>query len=253
MQPSLKLFDCDAAYGRGAVSLPCEIESAADLLEELGHSGIAEALVWHRDAFERDFSTGNRRAAELAEFPRLHPMWSFVPTCCPEMPGAERFIAEMRSAGVRAVRAFPARNCFHLDPVSCGDLLDAFVAHAIPLFLPLPELRGGWHDVYALLRGFPDLTLVLTQTGCWGEDRYFRPLMRRYPRFFITMDRLETAGQLKDLVDALGPEQLLFASGLPRNYPGAYVLSLVRAEISAHARAAIAHGNAERLLKEVLW
>jgi predicted TIM-barrel fold metal-dependent hydrolase len=249
----LRLFDCDIAYGRGALGLPREIESVDDVLAEMDHSGIDEALVWCRDAFERDFASGNRRAAELKARPRLHPVWTFVPTCCDEMPGADQFIAQMRVAGVRAVRAFPTRNCFHMDPVSCGDLFEAFIAHAIPVFVPLTELPDRWRGVYELLRNFPELTLVLTQTGCWGEDRYFRPLMRRYRRFFITTDRLETAGQLKSMVDTVGPHHLLFGSGLPRNYPGAYILSLVRAPIGDAAREPIAHGNIERLLGEVSW
>jgi hypothetical protein len=51
----------------------------------------------------------------------------------------------------------------------------------------------------------------------------------------------------------VGAEHLLFGSGLPRNYPGGYVLGLMRAEIGGRERAAIAHGNIERLLEEVTW
>ncbi|HEO71414.1 MAG TPA: hypothetical protein ENN80_09130 [Candidatus Hydrogenedentes bacterium] len=241
------------AYGRGAVAAPREVETPADVLAEMDHCGIAEALVWHRDAFERGFAAGNRRTAELASEARLHAVWTVVPPCCQEMPSTEGVLAAMREAGARAVRCFPAQHCFLMNAVSCGDLFEAFIAHAVPLFVPLPQFPGQWQDVYALMRDFPRLTVVLTQTGCWGQDRYFRPLMKTYPGFHITMDRLETAGQLKSLVDRVGPEQVLFGSGLPRNYPGAYVLSLTRADIAEDAREAIARGNIERLLGGVLW
>jgi len=239
------------AYGRGAVALPREVESLEALEDEMDHCGIAEAWVWHRDAYERGFAAGNQRLEALRHQPRLHPVWTFAPTACDEMPDADAFIGQLREAGVRAVRAFPNRHYFLLNAVACGDLLEAFVAHRVPLFVPLTEFPDGWPGVYALLRDFPALTLVLTQTGCWGQDRYFRPLMKTYPRFFLTMDRLETAGQLAGLVDAVGPHHLLFGSGLPRNYPGAYVLSLARAALADDAREAIAHGNADRLRQEV--
>jgi predicted TIM-barrel fold metal-dependent hydrolase len=238
------------AYGRGAIALPREIETAADLVAEMDHCGIGTALVWHRDALERDFYAGNQRLAELDGHPRLLRTWTFVPACCEEMPSEETFVREARAAGVRGVRAFPARHQFCLDPVSCGDLIECFVADALPVIVPFPELPGGWDAVYRLMRDFPRLTLILTETGCWGQDRYFRPLMRQYPGFFISMNRLETAGQLESIVDRAGHEHVVFGSGLPRNYPGGYILSLVRAHIGDEAREAIAHGNLERLLEE---
>jgi len=244
------IIDCDAAYGRGAVALPREIETVGDLLAELDHSGIDKALVWHRDAWERDFNLGNQRVAELRGHPRLYPTMTFVPTCCEEMPSAEGFLSRMQATGARAVRAFPARHCFCLDRVSCGDLLDLFCAHAIPILVPFTEIPGGWPGVYQLMREFPTLSLVLTETGCWGQDRYFRPLMRAYPHFYITTNRLETAGQLESIVNTVGPDHLLFGSGLPRNYPGGYILMLQRANISDGARDAIAHGNFERMRDE---
>lgn len=249
----MNFFDCDVAYGRGAVALPREVETVEDLLAELDHSGIQEALVWHRDAWERDFDAGNRRVAEVDAYARLHRTMTFVPTCCEEMLPAGDFVKHARAAGVRAMRAFPTRHCFSLDPVACGDLLELFSVCFVPVMLPLPEIPGGWQGVYQLMRDFPRLTLILTETGCWGQDRYFRPLMKRYERFNISTNRLETAGQLKSIVDSVGYEHIVFGSGLPRNYPGGYVLSVSRAEISEEAREAIAHGNIERLMRETSW
>ena len=86
----LRFTDCDAAYGRGTTALPRELETAEALAAEMAHCGIAEALVWHRDAYERDFDTGNRRLVkELAPHANLHPALAWVPACCGEMPVAE--------------------------------------------------------------------------------------------------------------------------------------------------------------------
>lgn len=249
----MRIFDCDVAYGRGACSLPREIVTADDLAAELAHCEIQQALVWHRDAYERSFDVGNRRLDELLRLPNLHPAITFVPPCTREMPSVEEFLTAMRSKDIRAVRAFPSRHCYCLDRVSCGELLECFISYSVPVLVPLSEFSGGWQGVYALLRDFPRLTLILTETGCWGQDRYFRPLMKTYPRFHITTSRLETAGQIKDLVDFVGPARVLFGSGLPRNYPGGYIMMLARADISEEAKEHIAHRNIERLLKEVAW
>ena len=249
----MELFDCDMAYGRGSLSLPGSVDTVDDLLDEMNHCRIDEALVWHQDAWERGFNAGNDRLQELDAHPRLHPALTFAPTCCEEMPNAEEFLKRMQAQKVSAVRAFPKRHCFLLDPLACGDLLDLFCAHAIPVLIPLNEITGEWEGVYGLMRNFPRLTLILTQTGCWGQDRYFRPLMRQYARFYISTNRLETAGQLKSIVDIVGFDHLVFGSGLPLNYPGGYALSLSRAEISDTARNAIAAGNIRRLFREVSW
>lgn len=248
----LAIFDCDTSYGRGERALPREFDTQADLLAELDHSGIGRALVWHRDAFERDFAAGNARIVrEIARNPqRLAPIFHFTPCCCPEMPAPGDFLAQMRAADARVAQTFPTRYCFCVDPLSCGDLFDLFAQRNIPVMLPLPEIQGGWQKVYDVLRDFPGLTLILTRTGCWGEDRYFRPLLKRYERFHITTDRLETAGQLEALVNDCGHHQILFASGLPRNYAGGYIMMLARADIPDGARDAIAHANLERLLEE---
>lgn len=247
----MKSFDCDIAYGRGSTALPRELETPEALLAEMDHAGIDEALVWRRDALERGVESGNARLAELEAHPRLHGVRCFVPTCCDEMPSAEEFVRGLRGGGAPVVRAFPATHKFLLEPVACGDLLDLFVAYRIPLFLPLPEAPGGWSGVYRILRDFPHLTLVLTSTGCWGEDRLFRPLLKGYPRFFLTTNRLETAGQLESLVGALGFERLLFGSGLPFTSAGGSLLMIRRARISDDAREAVLSGNLRRLLEEV--
>jgi predicted TIM-barrel fold metal-dependent hydrolase len=241
------------AYGRGSLALPREVETVSDLIAEMDHCGIDEALVWHRDAYERDFQTGNQHMGDADLYPRLHRTMTFAPTCCEDMPGAEDFVKQMRADGVRAARAFPVRDCFLLDPLAVGDLLGLLTACNVPVIIPFPEVPGGWEGVYALMRNFPRLKLILTETGCWGQDRYFRPLMKTYPDFHVTMNRFETAGELKSLVDKVGPNHLLFGSGLPRNYPGGYVLSLIRADIAESAREAIGHGTIERLLGEVAW
>jgi hypothetical protein len=249
----MKVFDCDIAYGRSTTGLPQEIETVSEILREMDHCGIDEALVWHHDARDRDFNLGNRRLKELETSPRLYPTKTFVPAFSDEMCDVEVFFDSMRKDDVRAARAFPTSHNYLLNPLSCGPVFERLIAHAIPLFVPLAEFPLQWQGVYDLLASYPALKLVVTETGCWGQDRYFRPLLARYPGFHLTTHRLETAGQLKEVVDRYGPERILFGSGLPGNYPGAYILMLTRTDIPLEAKEAIAYGNLKHMLEEVTW
>ncbi|MEA3366438.1 MAG: hypothetical protein U9Q79_12430 [Candidatus Hydrogenedentes bacterium] len=249
----MRIFDCDAAFGRGTTPIPRELETADDLLAEMDHCGIEQALVWHRDARERSFARGNARISELKGYSRLHRSCTIMPHTSREGFTEADLFEYLQVEDIRAVRAFPATHCYLLDPISCGDLLELLTAYRVPLFVSLAEIQDQWQGVYNLMRNFPHLTLVLTQTGCWGQDRYFRPLMRGFPRFFLSTNRFETAGQLKSLVNDLGFERLVFGSGLPFNNPGGYIMMIARADISDDAKQAIAFDNLAYMLGEVAW
>ncbi len=247
----MRIFDCDAAFGRGTTPLPRELETADALVAELDHCGIEQALVWHRDARERSAGQGNGRMEALKGHPRLHRTCTVMPYTSRETFTEAELFEYLRMEAIRALRAFPLTHCYLLDPISCRDLLGLLSAYRVPLFVPLGEFHNQWQGVYTLMRDFPHLTLVLTETGCWGQDRYFRPLVRNFPRFFLSTNRFETAGQLKSFVNDLGYERLLFGSGLPFNNPGGSIMMLARADISDEARQAIAHDNLAGLLREV--
>ena len=236
----MRIFDCDAAFGRGTTPLPGELETADDLLAEIV-------------ARERSFEKGNARLDALKDHTRLHRSCNLMPHTSREGFTDAELFEYIQSEDIRAVRAFPATHCYLLDPISCGDLLALLAAYRVPLLVALPEIQGQWQGVYNLMRNFPHLTLVLTETGCWGQDRYFRPLMRGFPRFFLSTNRFETAGQLKSLVNDLGYERLVFGSGLPFNNPGGYLMMLARADIPDEAKQAIAFDNLAYMLGEVAW
>ena len=75
-----------------------------------------------------------------------------------------------------------------LNDVVFGELFEELTARRIPLLI-----KPGWPTVYALLGQFPQLTVVAVGHGPHGADRYFRPLVEKYPRF-----HLDTAAYLQD-------------------------------------------------------
>jgi predicted TIM-barrel fold metal-dependent hydrolase len=97
----------------------------------------------------------------------------------------------------------------------------------------------------------PDLTLIITEHGSWGCDRFFRPLLETYERVHLDTTLYFLDGGIEDLVSTYGPGRLLFGSGLPERYPGGMMMYLRHCQIDDEARAAIAGDNLARLLEEV--
>ena len=163
-------------------------------------------------------------------------------------------VPEVCDAGVRALWAFPSKHKYILDGVSCGALFGMMVAKKIPLFLLKGETSMGvsnWELVAAVLKECPELRLVYVGQGCWGEDRWFRPLMDRYGGLYTDTSRYELDGGIKAFVGRYGAERLLFGSDFPESNPGGAMLTLAHADISDEEKQMIAAGNLERLLGEV--
>ena len=124
----------------------------------------------------------------------------------------------------------------------------------IGFVLPLTESSGGlsgWALVDAVLRDFPELRLVVTDHGCWGQDRYFRPLVERYDHLYLDTARFELDGGVAEFCRVYGPDRLLFGTGYPQNYMGGPLLTVAHADISEEERVAVFGGNLRRLLGEV--
>jgi uncharacterized protein len=250
MSLELRFFDCNAFFGRPMIRPLAPVASAEELLAEMDRAGIDRALVWHIAQHDASPQAGNALlAAAIQPYPRLAGCWTLLPAQTHELAPSPAFFEQMSAARVAALRVFPLAHHYLLNSVSMGDWLETMVARRIPLFLSLP--RGlDWDIVYALLAEFPQLTCVLCDHGCWGEDRRFRPLLERYPRTYVDTAQYLLDGGIEALVADYGSDRLLFGSGFPESYFGGMMLALRHARISDAAKKAIAAGNLERILGE---
>jgi predicted TIM-barrel fold metal-dependent hydrolase len=132
-----------------------------------------------------------------------------------------------------------------------GGLFEEMSDRGIPLFIDRSEVAGG--GLYALadrvLQDFPKLRLCVVGHGSWGEDRYFRPLMERYPNFMVDTSRYELDGGIEEVCRTYGPDRLLFGTRFPETPMGGPILTLLHAEISEADRKLIAGGNLRRILE----
>lgn len=251
----LSFFDCSTYIGQPAIEPrlgpPGAPVGVDGLLAELDRSGIARAMVWHVAQRDYEVTAGNRLLAEaIAPHERLVGCWSILPPQTGELGPLEEFFSAARQARVGAFRAWPKANRFLLGRVALGELLERLIAARAPLVLSVPE-QVAWEEVYSLLEEAPELRLILADLGNWGQDRYFRPLIQRYPHVYVELGGYFVDGGIDAFVADYGAERMLFGTGFPNLYHGGNLLMLAHAEISQADKQAIASGNLERLLSEV--
>lgn len=244
-------FDCHAEFGRRIIPNPIQQPSAQALADLLGEIGVERALVTHPSQYEQHPLVGNAKIIEeTRDLPQLEPTWAILPPQTEELGTVVGFLDTMHTAGVRALWAYPTAHRYLLNMMTLGPLIEAMIPRQIPLFVKIE--KEAWQSVYQLLADAPGLRLVCVTTALWGEDRFFRPLLGKYPHLYLATSSLFVEGQLPSLVARYGAGQLLYGSSFPDRQPGASLFPLLHAGLSEADTAAIAGGNLNRLLEEVL-
>jgi predicted TIM-barrel fold metal-dependent hydrolase len=196
---------------------------------------------------------GNELIAQaIGAYPRLSGCLAVLPNQAREFPPFPDFLAMMAHSRMVAIRAFPLDHHFFLNRVAMDSWIEPMVLHRVPLFLSV-EHGCNWDIVYSLLKEYPDLVCVICDHGPWGEDRRFRPLIERYPNVYIDTANYLLDGGIEAFVKDYGPERMLYGSGFPRSHFGGMLLALKHSRITEEARRAIAGGNLERIIREVVW
>ena len=246
----MEFLDCNAYFGLPAQRPLAPVGSAELLLAEMDRAGVDRALVWHIAQHDVAPQTGNAMLAEaIAPHRRLWGCWTMLPNQAREFPEPDELFRQMREARVTSIRVFPESHKFLLNGVSMGVLLDAMSRRRVPLFLSMS--RGmSWRGVYDVLAEFPELTCVVCDHGCWGEDRLFRPLIERYHNVAVDTSQYLLDGGIEAFVTDYGARRMLYGSGFPESYFGGMMMAIKHAQIPLAAKEAIAHGNLERMIEE---
>jgi hypothetical protein len=240
----IAFFDASAGFGVALVPPMKYAETAQDLLREMDRCGVDEALVWHVAMKDDSPVIGNRLLSEAIKGkPRLHGTWALLPFQTGELGTPQQFLAAMRKNNIRALRAWPSEHRYILNSVTFGEFFEMMVEQSIPILLD-PD----WGLITSVLRDCPKLTVIAVGHGNWGMDRYFRPLIEKYPNFYLDTSRYELDMGIADLCRKYGPDRLLFATNYPATVMGAPMLTLLHSDIPPEAKQAIASGNLKRML-----
>ncbi len=244
----IEFFDCNCSYGIPPVPIFRISRTVKDLREEMEFCNIEKALVYHAamHSFDDPLNGNDLLLKEIAGCPNLYPTRAIMPPQTGEQPDALTLLLEMKKRDVHALWAFPGDHHYLLNEETFGSLFSVLSERRIPLFALADLVQIG-----ELLRACPELTVIAASPGPVPLDRYFRPLVERYPNFYIETSCYMVDEGIESFCERYGPERMLFGTGYPANYMGSAMLRLAQADIDKHSKQAIASGNLERLLSGV--
>lgn len=251
----MEFFDCNASYGIFSVPPYKRADTVDDLTEEMEWCGIQRALVRHAAMIDESPVVGNPLLVKQIEaYPNLMCSWAILPPQTRELGTVEDIILGMEKNGVKVLWAYPSKHRYLLNGTTFGELFEEMIARNIPLFIERNENSGGlqgWAVAENILRDFPRLVVVVVGHGCWGEDRYFRPMIERYDGIYIDTSKYELDGGIADFCNTYGPYRMLFGTNFPHTPMAGAMMTLMHADIPDDKKEAIANGNLARILSEV--
>lgn len=223
---------------------------ADQLIQYMDQCGIEKAVVWCRAMYDLAPDTGNRQmVGELkGHKDRLIGSWTILPGITDRGFETETLLKGMRENGIRCLRAFPFQNRYLLNQVTMGEQLEQIEALRIPLYL---TIREGFEYIYAVLKEFPKLTVVISDTGCWSSSRYIYPLLKKYENVYYETGGFQEVRGYEQACAQLGCGKLLFGTDFPTNSMGCAKAALLMANISDDCREQIAFRNMNRLLEGI--
>ncbi|WDZ82663.1 amidohydrolase family protein [Micromonospora cathayae] len=222
--------------------------STGDVSAHCDRFGLAAVVVRHSVAVRYDPAEGNRRlAAELAAAadPRLLPGYVLGPLDSGEHGAPADLPERLRADGVRAVWLFPRSHGWSLAGPEARSLLGALRRAGLPVLVELDEV--DWSEVDELAAAAPELNVVVCGVG-YRSLRQLVSVLDRRPSVHVDLSFLASQDGLELLVGRYGPGRLLWASGAPSRDPAGAAYLWRHSDLDGAARAAVAGGNARRLL-----
>lgn len=235
-------------------------DDTADLVTKLKSHGVAQAWTGSFEGlFHRDLRGVNERLAETCRRHgegKLLPIASVNPALPDWQQDLRRATGELRMKGIRL---HPNYHGYRLDDAAARHVFAAAAEQDLLVQLVVsmedertqhPVFRVGHVDcspLVKLIQQSPGTKLVvLNAFRALAPADAEAPAAAGNVAFDIAM--LEGAGGAERLVQAIGLEHIVFGSLAPLFYFESALLKLRESELAGFQRAAIATGNAERLL-----
>lgn len=254
---SLRFFDARTMVGRHRQlqAPPMNPHTVADLLEEMDHCGVAQALVCDSLACENSPADGNPRILDaVRDAPRLTPVWVMLPPGTDETPDPAELIGQMRAGGVGLVVLMPEMYRFPLADWSIDDLLAPLAENRIPLMIAYQGSDSeAWADLVALCRRFPTLPVILSAGRIRRGMRTLYRAMEVSPNLHLELSGYWLHRGIEYLAHRFGSERLLYGSNWPRLNMAATVMTVATADLPEEDRKKIAGENLQRLIAAGGW
>lgn len=246
---SMHFFDANCMVGRRADRRADEPWSVEDLVIDMEHFGIQEALVSHAASRDYDALVGNSELVTMLRgHSQLHPVWTIVPPSPFEISDAADFVRQAKQTGVKAFNAYPLLHNFSMSEWCIGPLLDAIESAEMPLLLPFSEI--SWESIFSLCQAHPRLP-VIVHTVNYRQLRFLIPLWQHCPKLFVDISWFSIVGVGTLLQDHGLLDRLVFGSNYPVYTPGAAVTMVSYAEIPLPQKRMIAGDTLRSILNSI--
>ena len=255
----LEVLDTCVTLGRTVGACPPPWLGPDNILDVMDKYDIAEALVHSSEArMIRPRWPGNERLLrEIEGTDRLHPVWALEPSERPGSSDARKMVEDMLAAGVRVARLMMA----YAPPLQWlwGELCDVLQQHSVPCLLDFA--KGGRTNcvpdsmttdkLRELCLAYPRLPMILSHvSGGLGISQPTIPLMHRAPNLLI--DTTGVTDYWRRVARTLGPERVVFASGMPFYEPSIFIGNVqYEHTLDAAAKKLICGDNIRRLMEGV--
>jgi len=255
----LGFFDAHCYVGRYKTFRAGSFHTTEDLLQQMDHYGISEALVTHAMSREHHPVDGNAAAiAEASKSARLHASWSLLPSASKEMPSPAELVPTMIAQGVKAAKLFPGMYTFTLSEWCIGEALEALEEHRVPTFVdPDRELdtwdsdKFDWDAVSSLCTTHPALPIVLSEARFRSSNRMLYALLGKHPNLHIETSGYWAHHAVEFIAREFGPGRLLFGTRMPVRDPACAIGQVAYADMSDEYKKLVAGDNLRRLLAGV--
>lgn len=256
-----KPFDANCMVGRHCMMEGGpwgELHSTEDLLEEMDHYGIAEALVVDSLSRQHHPLDGNRRVLEsTAGRPRLHPAWSALPPGTDEQPAPQDLLRQMRLHKVGALFLFTGMFQFSLRDWCIDELIEPLAEARVPVFINPNDVgpgSGGWDKtdwpaIVEFCQRWPTLPVIVSEMR-------IRRAQRMIYRAFDACEnlRLELSGYwlhhgVEYITQRWGGRRLIFGTNWPIFGQHMTLATLMGAEIDEQDKRRIAGDNLRELMR----
>lgn len=255
---NLNAFDATCVVGRHLFLQEGAPHTAADLLADMDHHGVAEALVLDSLAHENHPVEGNTRILDVVKKqPRLHPVWAVLPSGTPdELPHGEDLLRVLRRNQVGAVCLRPLQYRFNLSDWCIDELIEPLAAAQVPVFIRYDEIarhteRGDvidWDAVVGLCRRWPKLPVIVGEWRIRRGGRLIYRALETCPNLHLELSGYFLHRGIEYVSRNWGSQRLIYGSNWPDFPMGQTLATVARAEVSGAEKRGIAGDNLRRLM-----
>lgn len=237
--------------------------TAEGLLALMDHVGIDAAVVGSASAIMyRNCQSGNEELAAQIEGhrDRLVPFGVINPNYV----GWERDLRWcVNTLGARGIRIYPQYDDYQLTDACCAELCRACREHDVMLALSqrVEDYRQKrevlcyqdlTHDTMAtLFQDHPDLTFLILNGSGFPASRLLTEGAALPANYVVEISRPSVfiRKELQAVAQVLGPDRLVFGTGMPIAMPGPALVKLEHLQVSETDRRGVAGENLARMLR----